>query len=287
MPGAVSPKASSAPRGGGDRFNVVLTFPGHANRREGIAKLLQRSDAVGGVDLNTGSAVALAVATTTRRDEDYFEPQGSFPKRLQVVRAGVYRITYQVVAQLSGSTDASVLTYVRKNGSGGGIVGSLAAIACTKNAALGCASAVCLSTLVAGDYLELIATRAGSGVASLITYPGGVMVEVELVSGSTDARIGGRHVFDRAAVLEKVTLVKGVSGFSGTTYCRLKKNGSSIMGSNDLAITSAQDFAEFPAWWFSTTAFDVDDTLSVDVTGVESPYPRDLRVICRMANVNG
>ena len=87
--------------------------------------------------------------------------------------------------------------------------------------------------------------------------------------------------------IEKVTVTKGVSGYSGTTSIRLLKNGLSVMGSNDLLITSAQQYAEFGQSCFGTTVSDVGDVYSLDVISEEAPYPHDLVVIVRLAAING
>jgi len=273
--------------GGPERFVVTLSFGGNANRREGISKLLQRSDASGGLDLNSGGTVVLSFDSTARRDEDFYEPFDSGHTAMRILKSGTYRCSFSAVAQNDGSADASVIVFVRKNGSGSGLVGSIAAIATTPTAPVGCASSTFLATLTNGDYLELCATRAGSSTAALSTYPSGVAFELELVSMFNESVLSGRYVFDRAASLQKATLIKGVSGFSGTTFVRILKNGATIMGSNDLSIDSVDTFAEFSPVFFNDVTFEVGDLLTADVVTSESPPSRDLKVICRFAAVNG
>jgi hypothetical protein len=59
------------------------------------------------------------------------------------------------------------------------------------------------------------------------------------------------------------------------------------MGSNDLIITSAQQFADFSQSYFATTVFDAGDILSLDVISEEAPYSRDLQAIVTLASING
>jgi len=275
-------------RPSGERYNLYFNFPGHANRREGILKQVRRRDSVGGLNLNvTNTRVWLASEDT--RDPDFFGPVGSFPTRVYVLRDGTYRITYNINALTGAATGGSIRSRIAKNGGGGTLNGSMSGFNVSGGVINmhGAAYASFINDLVSGDYLEIVTTPDGALTGALNTIASGCTMQVELVSLPGETTLGGKQIVSRPSVLLKAILTKGVSGFSGSTFVRVLKNGLSIMGSSDLVISSANQFAEFPQSWFAVKSFDVGDVVSLDVISEEAPYPRDLSAILVFGAVNG
>lgn len=275
-------------RATGERYNVYFNFPGHANRREGISKVVMRRDNVGGLNLNNASNTQVFLAREVLRDPDFFGPVGSFPTRVYVTQTGRYRINYSVTVAAGSVSGGSAQVWISRNGGGGVMTGSMSSLylGATTSAQTSCGASY-VADLSSGDYLEIYATRVSALTGALNTVNAGSQLTIELVSFTEESTLGGRQVVSRPSLLEKATLTKGVSGYSGSTFVRVLKNGLSIMGSNDLYITSAQTFSEFSQSYFATPSFDVGDVVSLDVISEEAPYPRDLGVILRMAAVNG
>jgi len=273
---------------GRSRYTLAFTFPGHANRREGIMKRVLRRDSVGGLNVNNASNTQVWLSAENFRDGDFFAPIASFPTRVYILQTGTYRITYSVNVLSSGTGGGSVKTFISRNGAGNVLVGSMSGMNVPATTAI---HAACggsfLNDCTSGDYLEIYAIREGALTGIMNTIAAGSTMQVEVVSHTTEAVLGGKQVIAMPSVLEKATITKGVSGYSGTTSIRVLKNGLSIMGSNDMLITSAQQFVEYTQSYFGTTSFEVGDVVSLDVISEEAPYPRDLAVILRMAAVNG
>jgi len=287
-----TPSGSASSRSafaGKSRYTLAFTFPGHANRREGILKYVKRRDSVGGLNLNTGSNVLVWLSGENFRDGDFFPPIASFPTRIYLLRNATYRISYSVNALSAGAVAAgSVKTFVAKNGSGNMLAGSMSGFNVPVTAsAHGAAFSSFIVDLNSGDYIEIYAIREGAPAGAINTIQNGSFMQVEVVSYPDETVLGGKQVIAVPSVLEKATITKGVSGYSGTTSVRILKNGLSVMGSNDMLITSAQQFVEYTQSYFGSTSFEVGDVVSLDVISEEAPYPRDLAVILRMAAVNG
>lgn len=289
MPKGPSSSASSRnPFSGKNRYTLAFTFPGHANRREGIMKYVLRRDSVGGLNLNSVGNTQVWLSGENFRDADFFGPISSFPTRVYVTRTGTYRITYTVNVTSSGIVGGSIKTFVTRNGSGNVITGSVGGIAlgATTGIQASCGASF-LRDCTGGDYLEIWTTRVGALAGAMNSVQGACTMQVELVSFTDEPVLGGKQVIAISSQLEKATITKGVSGYSGTTSVRILKNGLSVMGSNDMLITSAQQFVEYTQSYFGSTSFEIGDVVSLDVISEEAPYPRDLAVILRMAAVNG
>lgn len=289
------PSGGGSPTGGlasrrsadGDRFNIEFLLPGHGNRREGILKAVQRYDNVGGLNLNQAVNVPVWLATVNRRDDDFFPPIGSFLTRVYVSKTGTYRVSYNVVARNTGVANGNVRCWVAKNGNAGtALVGSAMAFTTVTNLTDGSASTSFLTDLTAGDYLEIYATRSGALTGVMNTVAGASFMQVELVSYPGESYLGGARLAPRPGYVELAVLTKGVSGYSGTTYVDVLKNGSTMLGSIKLSIASTQQYQVYPESMFSVKSFDVNDTLSIALTATESPYPRDFSLIlrCKAAN---
>jgi hypothetical protein len=273
---------------GGARYNLYFNFPGHANRREGIMKRVSRRDSVGGLQINSAGDTKIWLPSEDFRDGDFFGPIGSFPTRVYLLQTATYRVTYNVNATTGAATAASVKTRIGKNGAAGVVICSMSGMNVQATSGMhGAAFASFIQDFTSGDYLEIVSTRESAAAGALNTIVGGSSMQVELVSLPGETTMGGKQYIDRSSQLMRVVLTKGVSGYSGSTYVRVLKNGLSIMGSNDLIITSAQQFADFSQSYFATTVFDAGDVLSLDVISEEAPYSRDLQAIVTLTSING
>ena len=280
----MSPVTPSSRRfgGGGDPFFMRFDFAGHANRREGIVKLLQRFDAAGGTNLNSATQVAVPFASVERRDGDFWDPPGSNPATVRFLKAGVYRVKYSVVADVLGVGSAKV--YARKNGGASDLVGSVARMSLASTTAPGSAAhATFVADFAAGDWLEVYAVRDGTDVGNMSTVAGASSILVELLSYTGETALGSRQVADRNAFIEKCTLSKDVGGYSGVTYVDVLRNGVSLCGSNKLSITPSQTFVEYPSSSFQIPFIPVGSEVTVDVIGEEVPYPRGVCVVLKLA----
>lgn len=280
----MSPVTPSGRRfgGGGEPFFMRFDFPGHANRREGIVKLLQRYDSVGGTNLNSATQVAVPFASVERRDGDFWDPPGSNPATIRFLKAGAYRVTYNVVADVLGVGSAKV--YARKSGGAQDLVGSISRMSLASATSPGSsAHATFVADFAAGDYVEVYAIRDGTDVGAMNTVAGASSILVELLSYSGEALLGTRQIADRNVFIEKCTISKGVGGFSGTTYLDVLRNGVSLCGSNKLSIMSSQTFVEYSSSSFQLPFISVGSEVTVDVIGEEAPYVRDLSVVLKLA----
>jgi hypothetical protein len=269
-------------------FFMTFTFPGHGNRREGILKYVKRRDSAGGLNLNTGSNVIVWLAGESARDPDFFGPMSSFPTRVHVTRTGIYRVTYGVNALSSGAADAgSIKTFISKNSSGSDLVGSMSGFTVPITASThGSAFSSFIIDLVSGDYLEIYAIREGAPTGTINTIQGGSFMQVELVSLTDSAELlGTQQYVERDGRIEKVTITKGVSGYSGSTYFDVLRNGVTLVGSTKLAIASGENFKEYNVPSSLNRNVAVGDLVTVDVVSDETPYARDICVIvkCRAA----
>lgn len=267
-------------------FFLYFAFPGHANRREGILKRVLRRDNLGGLNLNSAGNTQVYLPAESARDIDFFGPVTSFPTRVYVTRTGTYRVTYCVNVLSSGSLGGSIKTIVTRNGGAGALVGSMAGIYVgpTSGVQQSCGSSF-LNDCTSGDYLEIVATRVGALTTALNTIAGGSFMQVELVSFSEEALLGSQQYVERAGRIEKVIVTKGISGYSGTTYFDILRNGVTMVGSTKLTIASNENYKEIVVPSSLNKNVDVGDLITIDVVSEESPFPRDffVSVKCRAA----
>lgn len=280
--GAPSRGTTARGRGGGLLLKAAFHAPHLASARDGCGKVLQRYESTGAVEWNNVAATGVDFNTDDKRDGDVFYARNGFnPTRAKVYLAGRYLVDYTLVVDNAGATNTGLKCFATKNG-GAALPGSHGAILSTTGITRGAGHGHFVVDLAANDYLEVFVQRA-NGTGSTKSAQNLSHLLVHALTFTDGGPVGAPYYCERALQVERVVVSKGVSGTSGSTTLRLKKNGSSVC-TTDFTLGYATQADSFVAdSYLSDPYFGPGDVMTFSSQAVEAPEAMDLRVevFCR------
>lgn len=265
-------------RGGGLLLKVAFHAPHLASRRDGCGKVLQRYESTGAIEWNNAAATGVAFPTDSYRDADVFGAyDGSNPTRNKVLVDGRYLVSYTLTVDNQAATNAALKSFVTKNG-GAALVGSHGAMNSTTVMIRGCMHSSFVIDLVANDYLEVFVQRSSTFAGSTKSVQNLSHLLMHALNFADGGPVGAPYHCERALQVERVSVSKGVSGTSGSTTLRMKKNGSNVCATDfTLGYATRSDSFNADAY-LSDSYFGPGDLMTFDAQAVESPEATDLRV---------